>query len=90
MKPITPIVPGFNLPTVEYAKDQPEYLTLPAWRGEDGMVITRWQLSFVERLRVLFGGSIWLTVLTFNKPLQPVKLETECPIFGHYMGDEEI
>lgn len=90
MKPITPIVPGFNLPTVEYAKDQPEYNALPAWRGEDGMVVTRWHLSFKERLQVLIGGSIWLTMLTFNKPLQPVKLTTECPIMRHTGYDEEI
>ena len=30
-----------------------------------------------------YSGSLWLTILTFNKPLHPVKLETQCPIFGH-------
>lgn len=89
MKPMTRIVPGFNLPVTEFAKNQPEYITLPAWRGEDGMVVTRWSLSWTERLRILFGGSLWLSVLTFNKPLQPVKLTAHCPIMGHTGYDEE-
>jgi hypothetical protein len=90
MKPITPIVPGFNLPVTKFAENQQEYITLPAWVGPDGMVVTRWSLSWAERLRILFGGSLWLSVLTFNKPLQPVKLTAECPIMGHTGHDEEI
>lgn len=89
MKPIVPIVPGFNIPTVEYAKDQPEYLTLPAVRLPDGTVVTRWSLTWLERVKVALGGSIWLSVLTFNQPLQPVKLDAMCPIMGHTGHDEE-
>ena len=66
MTPMDQIIPGFDVPTVVYAKDQPEYLPLPAWRGEDGTVVTRWHLSFLERLKIAIGGSLWLTVLTFN------------------------
>lgn len=80
MKPMDDIVPGSKVPAVVYAKDQPEYIPLPAWKGEDGTVVTRWHLSPWERFRVLFGGSIWLTLLTFNRPLQPVKLDATCPI----------
>lgn len=93
MTPIEQIIPGFKLPEDEmviYAKDQPEYIPLPAWKGPDGMRVTRWTLTFRERMAVLFGGSIWLTLLTFNKPLQPVKLETSCPIIGSFMFDEEV
>jgi hypothetical protein len=88
--PILPVVPGFALEVVEYAKDQPEYLTLPAHRQPDGTVTTRWKLTWIERLRVAFGGSIWLQVLTFNRALQPVMLTAECPIMGHAGHDEEI
>lgn len=80
MKPITPVVPGFKLPVTTFAEDQPEYLPLPSFRCEDGKVITRWQLTWGERLRVLISGSIWLSQLTFFKPLQPVKLTTSCPV----------
>jgi len=80
MKPITPVVPGLDLPTVTFAKDQPEYLPLPAWRDADGTVVTRWRLSLKERVQILFTGDLWLTLMTFNHPLQPVKLTTVCPI----------
>lgn len=90
MQPITPIIPGFNIPTVTFAKDQPEYNPLPAWRGDDGMVVTRWRASWGERLKMLLTGDLWLTVLTFNRPLQPVKLQTSCPIMGSAMLDEEV
>jgi hypothetical protein len=80
MKPITPVVPGFDLLIITFAKDQPEYNPLPAHWQPDGRVTTRWQLTWRERLRVVFGGSIWLQQLTFNQPLQPVKLTAECPI----------
>lgn len=62
-----------------FAKDQPEYLQLPAFKeaSEKGEVITCWNLSFKERLRVLIKGEIWLSLLTFNKPLTPSFLTTK-------------
>lgn len=79
MNPVSPVIPGIKLPEVVYAKYQPEYIPLPAYRTSDGVVLTRWKLTWAERFRVTFGGNIWLWVLTFNKPLQPVKLEAVCP-----------
>jgi len=93
MVPIEQIIPGFKLPDNEMiiiAKNQPPYLPLPAWKGPDGVRVTRWKLSWKERLYVLFGGSIWVTISTFGKKLQPLKLETACPIMGSAMEDEEI
>ena len=58
---------------VIYAKDQPEYIPLPVHRTEDGMVTSCWKLAFKERLRVLFFGRIFISQLTFNNPLQPIK-----------------
>lgn len=58
---------------VTFAKDQPEYLPLPAWRDDEGQVVSCWELTFLERLKVLFGANIWLSQLTFNQPLQPQK-----------------
>jgi hypothetical protein len=59
---------------VVYAKDQPEYLPLPAHRSPGGDVTTCWQLSWWERLTILLYGHLWLTVMTFNGPLQPLRL----------------
>ncbi len=66
---------------VVYAKDQPEYLPLPAMRtpGVDGELICCWQLSWRERVRVLFTGRIWHSILTFGKPLQPQLLQCDTP-----------
>jgi len=81
VRPIEPVVPDIpTLETTTYAKNQPEYLPLPAIRLNDGIVVTRWGLTWRERLRVLLGGSMWLVVKTFHRPLQPVLLTTECPI----------
>ena len=56
-----------------YAKDQPQYLQLPVHKTEDGMVTSCWQFSFRERLRVLFTGKLFVSQLTFNLPLQPIR-----------------
>lgn len=62
-----------------FAEDQPEYIPLPAYRGEDGQVISCWQLSWKERLRIVLTGKVWLRTLTYNQPLQPQALETAYP-----------
>ena len=82
MKPISPVLPDLKATEVLFAKDQPQYTPLPAYMALDDMghVITRWNLDWRERLAVLFGGYVWLTVLTFGRPLQPVMLDTACPV----------
>jgi hypothetical protein len=89
------IIPGFKLPNDEmviYAKDQPQYLQLPMWKGPDpeGRRVARFKLTWKERVSVLFYGSIWLSVLTFGNSLQPVKLDTDCPLMASAMLDEEV
>ena len=74
MKPIE-----FKQHNVTFAKDQPQYLPLPAYRSDDGQVITCWQLSWLDRLRVLVNGKLWLSQLTFNHPLQPQRPSIETP-----------
>lgn len=58
---------------VVFAKDQPEYLQLPA-RTDGQCVVTMWELTAVERAAVLAGAPILLQVVTFGSPLQPVSL----------------
>lgn len=80
MSPATPVIPGAKPDQhVTFAKNQPEYLPLPAI-VYGGVVITRWKLSWAERIAVLLGGSMWLQVLTFGDPLQPLKLSVDCPL----------
>lgn len=68
--------------TVVIAKDQPQYNPLPAHRFPDdpeGRIACCWQLTWRERLTVLWSGKIWHQVLTFNRPLQPQLLTVEKP-----------
>lgn len=70
---------NFPEANVTFAKDQPEYLPLPAFRdpGPNGNVISCWELSFRERVRILFKGKIWMNLMMFGKPLTPSLLSTQ-------------
>lgn len=67
MKPIK-----FDGSNVVFAEDQPEYEPLPAKKDSDGTITTCWELTPEEREIIANGGNLWLRILTFNKPLQPV------------------
>lgn len=75
MKPVE--FPEHN---VVFAKDQPEYLPLPAFTDERHCV-SCWSLTWRERLALLFTGRLWLTQLNFGGPLQPQLPSVESP-FG--------
>ena len=74
MKPIE-----FTEQNCVFAKDQKEYLPLPAFRNdsEQGEVISCWKLSFIERMRILFTGKLWVSLMTFNNPLTPSFFSTK-------------
>lgn len=71
MKPIE-----FPEQNVVYAKNQPEYLPLPAYKTEDGDVITCWEFSEQEIKEIQKTGKLWIAVKTFDNPLQPIFLTT--------------
>lgn len=66
MKPI-----NFPEQNMVIAENQDEYLSLPAFRSDDGTVVSCWKLSLLERLKVLFTGKMYLQILTFGGALQP-------------------
>lgn len=67
--------------TVVIAKDQPEYLPLPAHQFKDatGRIACCWKLTWKERIAVLLRGTLWHQILTFNQPLQPQLLTVDKP-----------
>lgn len=69
MKPVT-----FKEQNCVFAEDQPEYLPLPCHKTVDGEVVSCWKLTFRERVKLMFTGRMWWSVLTFGHPLQP-----QCP-----------
>lgn len=78
MTPVSPVVPGFEDCEVVFAKDQPEYLPLPALVRNDSPdlpVTSRWRLTDWEREKIRNGADVVLTLLTFGDPLQPITLE---------------
>ena len=83
MKPVSPVLPAapecMALKECVIGKDQPQYLPLPALVTSDGMITSRWKLSWLERWLVLWRGSIWVQSLTFSQPLQPIKLSVYEP-----------
>lgn len=68
MKPVE-----FKHQNIVFAKDQPEYQPLPALRIDslEGEVVSCWKLSFKERVKIIFTGRVWLSLMSFNKPLTP-------------------
>ncbi len=67
--------------TVLVAKDQPEYLLLPALilRSEHSIdFYTCWRMTFRERLKALFTGRIWCAQMTSGQ-LQPQMLSVHKP-----------
>lgn len=72
----------FDGVNVVFGANQPEYKPLPAERrgnAQTGEVLTCWQLSPEELIKVQETGQIWLSMLTFGQPLQPVLMAVEKP-----------
>lgn len=60
-----------------FGEGQPQYEPLPVLLFPDGQAVSCWQLSEEEKARVAETGQIWLSQLTFNRPLQPVFMTTD-------------
>ena len=73
MKPIE-----FKGQNVVFAKDQKEYKPLPALVKNDayGTVVSCWKMSFIERIKTLITGKIWVYEASFNRPLTPILIST--------------
>lgn len=81
MNPVSPVLPNQEHRETTFAKDQPQYLPLPAivMHGPEKEVLTRWELTDEEKIALLSGGQIYLSVWTFGHPLQPIKLRIAHP-----------
>lgn len=71
----------FDSANVVYGANQPEYIPLPAEKrpGCSGEIVTCWELNQNEMKIIQETGKIWLSVLTFGQPLQPVLLTIDKP-----------
>jgi hypothetical protein len=73
MKPIK-----FDFANATFAKNQPEYMPLPAWT-DGNQVVSGWSLTWRERIHVLINGVLWIRQMTFGQPLQPLRPQALSP-----------
>jgi len=75
-----PVVEGMEAKEVVFAKNQPQYAPLRCLvddsRG-DRRVTSRWTLTDEQRKAVAEGADIYLTLLTYGTPLQPIIMAIE-------------
>jgi len=71
-----PVIPGLEDYEVVYAKDQPQYRPLRVLRANaaDRQVFSRWTPTPEQRQRIAEGADIYLAIVTYGGPLQPVSL----------------
>ena len=69
MKPIE-----FEGADIVFGKNQLEYMPLPAKQVDDKTIMTCWELTDEDILLINSSKKIWLGIMTFGKPLQPVLL----------------
>lgn len=72
----------FDGENVVFGENQPEYIPLPAERvgkPQTGQIITCWSLSPEELERVRETGQIYVSLLTFGQPLQPILVTVDKP-----------
>lgn len=75
MEPIT-----FPEQNVVIAENQPPFLPFPAFVDlRTSTVVGCWRLTLLERIRVLWTGRIWQSVLTGGTALQPQLLDATKP-----------
>lgn len=69
-----PVIDGLEAKEIVYAKHQPQYLPLRTLVGDDKdrRVLSRWSPTAEQRLAIANGADIYLQMLTFGQPLQPI------------------
>jgi hypothetical protein len=77
------VSPNVGLPEVTVAEDQHDYLALTAavveWRDGSRGILTRWRLTDDERRRIAGGEDLYVTLLTFGQPMQPLGIDVGTP-----------
>lgn len=83
MNSSSPVIPGLEAyeqqgtPAAENEAEQFPYL-----RSPEGIVVVRFEPTPEERQRIAAGEDVYLSILTCNKPFQPVKLDVGVPFDG--------
>lgn len=82
MKPISPVLPGSNLPEINVAENQPEYMTLPVVDLGGGNIVSRWIMDEAERKIVEQTGELYICLLTFGEAPPTTIFQVNNPLVG--------
>lgn len=74
------IAPRTGAHEITLAEEQPEYMPLTAAvyhhaEMQSPVLLTRWTFTPEERRRIAKGEDVYIGVLTFGKPLQPLLVQ---------------
>jgi hypothetical protein len=71
-----PVIDGLEKWEVVMAKDQPQYSPLRCLVGntEQGERLSRWTLTPEQREAVANGADIFLELITFHMPMNPIRI----------------
>jgi hypothetical protein len=71
-----PVIDGLEDHEVVFAKDQPEYIPLRVlvMKRPGNPVLSRWTLTDEQRKTVAEGADVFLELMTFGQPLQPIRI----------------
>lgn len=74
------VAPRTGAPEETIAEEQPDYLPITVGKYAvpphmETALLTRWILTTEERQQVANGEDIYLMVLTFGQPLQPLQMQ---------------
>lgn len=85
-----PVVAGLEDHEVVYAKDQPQYNPLRVIRSNtsDCQLLTRWTLTPEQRKDILDGADIYLELMTFGHPLQPIRIGVGKDVDADYVREQ--
>jgi hypothetical protein len=71
-----PVIDGLEEHEIVLAKDQPQYRPLRVLRGHtaESIVMSRWTFTAEQRDAIARGADVFLSLMTFGQPVQPVTL----------------
>lgn len=81
MKPISPVIKGYEGYEILLAENQKQYVPIPTIvaEGDDKRFISRWEFTQDERDLIAKGGTLVFQQLTFGYDFQPVCFQVEGP-----------
>lgn len=71
-----PVIDDWESIEIVYAKEQSEYIPLRTLvsKGVEKNVISRWTLTPKQRTEIANGADLFLILMTFGHPLQPIRM----------------